>query len=203
MHLNRSWYKGCVSIINALDIVFYRHLYPYWDHQKPTTWRYSKTRYPSKWYLIHYGLICRHIEAGTKWRSFCRRHFQVHVLGREYSRFDSNSTEVGSQGSNWQYVIIGTDYGLSPFWRQSIAWTNDDPAYMRHSGTVLWPSGWCFVIYYQLPFPYAVCAINRVNHFWGTKSIYIYLMTLLYLLFGHLNEWAINKEILRPIRHMA
>ena len=39
--------------------------------------------------------------------------------------FDYNFTEVGSQGSNWQYSIIGLDNGLAPTRRQAIIWTND------------------------------------------------------------------------------
>ena len=41
--------------------------------------------------------------------------------------FDLNFTEVGSQGSNWQYVGIGLGNGLVPNRQQAITWTNADP----------------------------------------------------------------------------
>ena len=34
-------------------------------------------------------------------------------------------TEVYSQGSNYQYSIIGPDDGLAPTRRHAIIWTND------------------------------------------------------------------------------
>ena len=36
-----------------------------------------------------------------------------------------------SLGSNWQYVIIGSDNGLAPNRRQAIIWTNEGPVYWR------------------------------------------------------------------------
>ena len=34
-------------------------------------------------------------------------------------------TEICSKRSNWQYSIIGSDNGLTPFIQQGIIWTND------------------------------------------------------------------------------
>ena len=52
---------------------------------------------------------------------------------------DQNFTEVGSQGSNWQYSSIGSGKGLAPTRRQAIIWNNDGhftDAYMRHSASM-------------------------------------------------------------------
>ena len=45
--------------------------------------------------------------------------------------FDSNFTEVYSQGSNWQYSRIGSNNGLGPTSRQAIILTNADPVHRR------------------------------------------------------------------------
>ena len=45
--------------------------------------------------------------------------------------FFSNFTEVYSQGSNWQWVSIGSGNGLSPVRCQAIPWTNADPIRWR------------------------------------------------------------------------
>ena len=41
--------------------------------------------------------------------------------------FDSNFTEVCSQGYSWKYCSIGSDNGLALIRWQAIIWTNDDP----------------------------------------------------------------------------
>ena len=45
--------------------------------------------------------------------------------------FDQNFTEVLSQGSNWQYLSIGSVNGLAPNRRQAIIWTNADLIHWR------------------------------------------------------------------------
>ena len=53
--------------------------------------------------------------------------------------FDSNFTEVCSQGSNWQHISIGSGNSLAPNRQQAITWTNayTTDAYMRHLGDEL------------------------------------------------------------------
>ena len=55
----------------------------------------------------------------------------MHSREWKHLYFDSNFTEVCSQGSNWQYVRIGSVNGLAPNRRQAITWTNDDPVHWR------------------------------------------------------------------------
>ena len=43
--------------------------------------------------------------------------------------FDSNFTEVCSQGSSWHYYSIGSGNGLAPNRQQAITWTNVDPVH--------------------------------------------------------------------------
>ena len=43
--------------------------------------------------------------------------------------FKKISTEVYSQGSNWQQPSTGLDNGLVPIWHQAIIWTIADPIY--------------------------------------------------------------------------
>ena len=50
----------------------------------------------------------------TKWPTFRRPHFQMHFHGRNVLYFDSNFIDVRSQGSNWQYVSIGSGNCLEP-----------------------------------------------------------------------------------------
>ena len=40
------------------------------------------------------------------------------------------------QGSNWQYVITGSDNGLATNRRQAITWANVDPDLCRHSASL-------------------------------------------------------------------
>ena len=52
---------------------------------------------------------------------------------------DQNFTEVGSQGSTWQYSSIGSDNGLALTRWQAIIWTNNGKiadAYMGHSASM-------------------------------------------------------------------
>ena len=53
----------------------------------------------------------------------------MHFVEWKVLNFDSNFTEVSSQGSNWQYVSIGSGNGLAPNRRQAITWTK---AYLVH-----------------------------------------------------------------------
>ena len=53
--------------------------------------------------------------------------FHMLFLDWKVLYFDSNFTEVCSQGSNWQQPSIGSDNGLAPNRRQAIIWTNVDP----------------------------------------------------------------------------
>ena len=52
-------------------------------------------------------------------------HIQNHFHELKYLKLDYNLTEVGSQGSIWQYSSIGSGNGLAPTRRQAIIWTND------------------------------------------------------------------------------
>ena len=56
----------------------------------------------------------RHIEAETKWTTFCRRHVQTHFLEWKWLYFDQNFIEICSQASNLQYASIGPDNGWAP-----------------------------------------------------------------------------------------
>ena len=50
-------------------------------------------------------LVC--IEAESKWPPFHRQHFQIHFLEWKLLYFNSNFSEISSQGSNDQYTSIG------------------------------------------------------------------------------------------------
>ena len=45
--------------------------------------------------------------------------------------FDSNFTKICSQGSDWQWVSIGSGNGLALNRRQAITWTNANPFHRR------------------------------------------------------------------------
>ena len=45
--------------------------------------------------------------------------------------FDSNLTEVCSQGSNWQYVNIGSGNGMALNRQQAITQTNAEPVHRQ------------------------------------------------------------------------
>ena len=66
-----------------------------------------------------------------KMAAFSKRHVQTHFLEWKYLIFKQNFFEICSLGSNWQYVSIGPDNGLAPFWRQAIIWTDADPVHQR------------------------------------------------------------------------
>ena len=79
----------------------------------------------------------------AKWRPFClglnssppgqngcqfgRQYFPMHYLEWKRWNSDSNSIEICSQDSNWQYASIGSGNGLVPNRRQAITWINGDP----------------------------------------------------------------------------
>ena len=60
----------------------------------------------------------------TKWPPFRERHYQMHVHEWNVLNFDSDFILVSTQGSNWQYVSIGSGNGFN--------WTN---AYLVHRRT--------------------------------------------------------------------
>ena len=60
----------------------------------------------------HFGDISKFI--------FCERKFLCFV---------SDFAQVCSKMTNWQWVNIGSGYGLVPNWHQAITWTNIDPVY--------------------------------------------------------------------------
>ena len=62
----------------------------------------------------------------TKWTSFRRRHFQMHLHEWKVLHFDLNFTEFYSQRSNWQYSSIVPESGLAPNRREAFLWTNAD-----------------------------------------------------------------------------
>ena len=65
------------------------------------------------------------------------------------------STEICSQGSNWQHSSTGLDNGLAPNRRQAIIWTNDVLGCRRIYGS-LGLNGLIFIHISQVP-----CRINR------------------------------------------
>ena len=91
--------------------------------------------------FFHY-VVPWHNGTGTKWLTFCRRHFQLHFLGWKPLYFDSNFAEIYYKESIWQYVSIVSGDGLAPVRRQAIVWTNDDPV-CRHI-FVTWPQRICW-----------------------------------------------------------
>ena len=58
--------------------------------------------------------------------NMARLHFQMHFLEWKCMNFDSDFTELSSQGSNWQYLSTSSDNGLAPTRWQAIIWTNAD-----------------------------------------------------------------------------
>ena len=61
---------------------------------------------------------------------------EMDFLELKCMNFDSNFTEVCSQGSNQQYSSIDSDNVLAPARRQAIIWTNEGlstDAHIRHS----------------------------------------------------------------------
>ena len=71
------------------------------------------------------------ISSWPKWPPFRRRLFQSHFDEWNFFYFNSNFTEVCSQGSNWQQGSIGSDNGLAPDRWQAITWTNVNPIHWR------------------------------------------------------------------------
>ena len=73
---------------------------------------------------------------------FLPTNLNAFVQGK-YIKCDYDFNEVCSQGSNYQYYIIGSDNGLLPVRRQAIIWANDGYwwllvriTYMRHSAPI-------------------------------------------------------------------
>ena len=96
--------------------------------------------------VLSYMRKTKHIEAGTKWTPFRRRHFQVRFVEWKCLISDQNFTEVCSYRSNQQYSSTGSDNGLAPTRRQAIVWSNDGyitDAYMRHSAWMSWTTRPC------------------------------------------------------------
>ena len=94
-------------------------------------------------------LTPKHIEEGTKWPPFSRRHFRMRSREWRYMNFDFDSTEVCSQGSNKRYACIGV-YVLPPLRRQAIFWANDGRVGWRIyelKVVVSWSRGWTQVLY--------------------------------------------------------
>ena len=70
--------------------------------------------------LYKYELYLEHIEAWTKWPTFCRRHFE------ELLYFDLKSIDFPFE-TNWQKYSTGLRHnGLAPTRRKEITWTNGD-----------------------------------------------------------------------------
>ena len=99
-------------------------------------------------------IFFQHIEAWTKWLTFCRQHFQIHQAAscytsqcwpRSMSPYDITRPQwVNSLRRNEtqethlcisKLNIIGSDNGLSPGRRQAIIWTNAGIVLIWLSGT--------------------------------------------------------------------
>ena len=59
---------------------------------------------------------------------------QFNILTGKYLYFGWNVTYFFSYGSNWQYVIIGSNTDLAPNWWQAPAWSNDDQNFVTFIG---------------------------------------------------------------------
>ena len=77
------------------------------------------------------------------WPTFCRQHFNLHFLQWKLLCFDSNFTEICSQGYTSCYSSIHSDNSLVPNRRQAIIWTSDvlfPDAYIHHSASMSYNS---------------------------------------------------------------
>ena len=74
---------------------------------------------PFLWLYMH----SQHIEAETKWLSFCKQHFQVNFLVWKLLNIHSIFIEISSPGCDYPYANIDSDNGLAPNRRQAIIWT--------------------------------------------------------------------------------
>ena len=89
------------------------------------------------------------ISFSIKW-SPIRKHIQIHFHEWQVLYFDSHFSEVCLSWSNWQYVSVDSDNGLSPNMRQAIIRINPmltqfTDAYMRKWVNLqkpqhMWPS---------------------------------------------------------------
>ena len=75
-------------------------------------------------------------------------HFAMHFLEWKSLYFDSNFTEVFTQGSSWQYPSIGSGCGLVRIRWQANTWINDDTVH------------WCIYLSFSL---------NILTH-WGRMT---------------------------------
>ena len=69
------------------------------------------------------------IEVETELQPFGRHIFQLHILEWKCLHFGSNSSEVCSQGFDWQWIGISSVNSLAPNRRQAIIWTSDGFVY--------------------------------------------------------------------------
>ena len=69
--------------------------------------------------------------ADTKWPTFHRWDLQRLFHEWKLLNYKWYLIEMCSLGSNWQYVIIGSDNGLVPDRQQTIIWTNNGLDYWR------------------------------------------------------------------------
>ena len=56
--------------------------------------------------------------------------FPIHFIEWILLYFNSNFTEICSQGSNYQYASTGSDYGLAPVRHQAFIWTKGGLVYL-------------------------------------------------------------------------
>ena len=77
-------------------------------------------------------IICRvhwemseHFQDGTKWLTFCKRHFQMDFLGWKMLYFDLNFT--GSLRVPLTLISMGSCNSLSQNRKETIAWIKDSP----------------------------------------------------------------------------
>ena len=88
-------------------------------------WRQQTTSSMSPlWYMLaHWGR--------DKMATIFRTTFSNAFSWMKIISFYLNSVEIWIQGSNYHYIIIGSDDGLAPIRRQAIIWTNGDLIYWR------------------------------------------------------------------------
>ena len=82
-----------------------------------------------KWRRFNAAVIFQPFAPYTKWRTFCRRHFQLHFLRLELSYFYWSSYEIYFYGSRWQVCIEAKPlFGTLQ--------TRFNETYVCHNGTV-------------------------------------------------------------------
>ena len=75
--------------------------------------------------------ISFHLEHFPKNKMATISHIQIHFHEWKVLYLDSNLTKIRSQGSNWQWVSIGSGNGLALNRQQAITWTNANPVHRR------------------------------------------------------------------------